>query len=102
MTQNWHQIWRQRGRAAAPLAELQRLMTWTASIPERGLAADDWREYVRIIADRLAITNRGSVYEVGCGSGAFLFDYAASLIDVVRQLFAAGDFPHQRHTNLFA
>ena len=107
MTQNWHQIWSQRGEAAAQQPDLQCLLNLDGFDSGAGrVTANDFRDYVRIITDRLAVKNGTSVYEVGCGSGAFLFglrerismptvggcDYAGRLIDVARLVFEGGDF----------
>jgi cyclopropane fatty-acyl-phospholipid synthase-like methyltransferase len=106
MTQDWQQIWNRRGHAEEMPRDLQRLLEIDGYDSGAGrLTATDFREYVRAIAERLTITDGSSVYEVGCGVGAFLFalrerydlrlggcDYAPALIAMARRLFPAGEF----------
>jgi trans-aconitate methyltransferase len=70
------------------------------------VAVEDMREYALIIAKRLGIINGMSVYEVGCGAGAFLYslceqlpqlrvggcDFAENLVRIAAQQFLAGEF----------
>lgn len=62
------------------------------------ISAEDWRRYVHSMAERMRIRSGASVFEVGCGAGAFLIplhelgtniggiDYSPSLIKVGRSL----------------
>ncbi len=68
------------------------------------LTVDYWKKYVNFILGKINIPKGGSIYEVGCGSGAFLYpmhiqgyktggiDYAEPLINVVKNIIPNGDF----------
>ena len=102
--QNWQQIWNKRGHTEETPHDLQRLLEIDGYDSGAGrIAAEDFRKYVCVIGERLAISDGSSVYEVGCGAGAFLFalcetydlrvggcDYAPPLIAMVRRLFPVG------------
>jgi trans-aconitate methyltransferase len=106
MTQNWHQIWNQRSATGAAPYSLRHLMDLDGFDFGAGrVTTEDMREYALEIAKRLAVTDEASVYEVGCGAGAFLYslcekfrlriggcDYAAPLIAVVSRQFPRGEF----------
>lgn len=75
-----------------------------------GICVDDWLGYTKLIAEILQIENGESVFEVGCGSGAFLFgllqykqikvgglDYSKALIEVAETVLD-GDFYHLEAT----
>jgi trans-aconitate methyltransferase len=70
------------------------------------VSVEDMREYALIIGKRLDITEGMSVYEVGCGAGAFLYslceqspqlrvggcDFAENLVRIAARQFPAGEF----------
>lgn len=101
MNSNWDTIWSNRRAPASSglsLADLIRLDGFDTGV---GLIeADDWLKYAEMIVDKLGIEDGSSVYDVGCGSGAFLLalskckaidigglDYSQSLIEVARRVF---------------
>ncbi len=63
-----------------------------------------WEQYGELVAQRLAIKSTESLFEVGCGSGAFLYpffssghrvggiDYSGPLIDTARAFMTGMDF----------
>lgn len=67
------------------------------------IAPEDFRAYGQIIAEKLALWDGASIYEVGCGSGAFLYtlrelfslqiggnDYAAGLLETAKEYSLMG------------
>jgi SAM-dependent methyltransferase len=77
MTQNnWKAIWAQRTLDPSRSSTLARLMaadgldTKFGSVPE-----ESWREFVRAIAAAAEIAPGNDIFEVGCGAGAWLFDF---------------------------
>jgi SAM-dependent methyltransferase len=71
----WRDVWAARrldpskGSTLAQLMAADGLDTGFGSVSE-----DSWRQFVRRSAARLSIDAGTSVYEVGCGAGAFLYD----------------------------
>ena len=65
---------------------------------------EDWIKYTKSIYDLIGITSNDKVFEVGCGSGAFLFplylkgidvsgiDYSNQLIDIAKKFFPENSF----------
>lgn len=69
-----------------------------------GVTDDAWREFVRRVSSTLEIAPGASVFEVGCGAGAFLYelyetgcmvggiDQSAALVSYARQAMPRGRF----------
>jgi trans-aconitate methyltransferase len=104
MTQSWQEIWNRRvADSPLDLALLVRLDGFDTGAGR--IEAKDWQAYCDIIGRKLGVQNGDSVFEVGCGAGAFLFallktwaleigglDYSASLIGVAREAIPNGQF----------
>ncbi len=103
---NWKDIWNKRylseqGMDLETLIKLDGFDTGAGRIDTA-----DWRIYVKGIAEKLGVKEAETVFEVGCGGGAFLYalrestlslsvggcDYAAGLIEAARQAMPDGDF----------
>lgn len=69
------------------------------------LSVEDWRQYVQELFNLIGIKHTDSVFDVGCGSGAFLYDhflsgggsvggvdYSSQLIDLARGFMHPSDF----------
>lgn len=109
MSNLWQNIWEKRSlqpQHAISLDTLIALDGFDSGAGKINLA--DWQEYTRRISDKLGIQSGHSVFEVGCGAGAFLYalrqqhtltvgglDYAAGLIDAAQQAMPDGDFKAQ-------
>jgi SAM-dependent methyltransferase len=103
---NWKKIWESRSLSTRHLWGLEDLIRLDGFDVGAGhIDVTDWRSNARVISERLGICDNQSVYEVGCGSGAFLYalmelraisvgglDYSDSLINVARMVIQAGDF----------
>jgi trans-aconitate methyltransferase len=104
MTQNWKEIWNKRKTTEAlDLGELIKLDGFDTGAGK--IEPKEWREYTDIIAKKLSLKNGQSVFEVGCGSGAFLYslkekldlkvgglDFSSSLVDFAKKAMPEGDF----------
>lgn len=110
MTQNWHGVWSRRGGDSTDKSRndpLQALIDLDGFDSGAGrILAEDWRTYAGLIIQRLGLRPGQSVYEVGCGAGAFLYalceqgievggmDYAENLILQARQAIPKASFQH--------
>lgn len=104
MTQSWKEIWNRRtGTGGGGLEDLIKLDGFDSGAGR--IEATDWRTYTAIISNKLGICNGASVFEVGCGAGAFLYalrektdllvggiDYAAGLVGAARPAMPDGCF----------
>jgi trans-aconitate methyltransferase len=105
----WEKIWSPRKvEALAGTAEKEGLESLIeADGFDSGLSRIDvraWRSYVGQVASRLGFKDFESIFEVGCGSGAFLFtlylsghkvggiDFSRSLIECASRFMPKGDF----------
>lgn len=104
--ENWQAIWAKRGTSDATGVSLDALLRLDGF--DSGAACIDpqhWRTYARDLAERLEIREGQSVFEIGCGAGAFLaalaeakpifvggLDYAGGLIENARQALPQGFF----------
>ncbi|MBE0514910.1 class I SAM-dependent methyltransferase [Sulfurimonas sp.] len=93
----WKDIWNKR--------ELNKLISADGFDTGYGSINEvDWSDYVDYIKNKLAIGVDETIYEVGCGSGAFLYkfyenkndiggiDYSDKLIDVAKKYMPNGYF----------
>lgn len=104
MMPNWKEIWNRRiGEGPLDLFQLIKLNGF-----DRGsgrIEIDDWRIYTSLVAQKIGIKDGQRVYEVGCGSGAFLYalqeqyslkigglDYAQGLVATAISAMPDGDF----------
>jgi len=100
----WLQIWDRRGDTQVNL-NLRTLLKLDGYDTGAGkIKAEVWASYVRWIEDKLAMQSASSVFEIGCGAGALLYqlqnqkrelagwDYADSLINVASRAMPLGDF----------
>lgn len=103
---DWHAVWSRRDAAGGGDA-LQRLIDLDGFDTGAGrIAAADWRAYAAAIAQQAGIVPGSTVYEIGCGAGAFLYalqelgatvsgsDYAANLVQHAREALPGADLQH--------
>jgi len=104
--ENWHPIWNKRGVTDASKLSIEaliRLDGYDTGAAE--IAIEDWLFYAKSLAERIGIQDGQSVFEVGCGAGAFLaalraarkvdvggIDYSSGLVENARQALPNGDF----------
>lgn len=101
----WTAVWARRQIDPSRGSRLAQLLA--ADGYETTLATLDelqWSQWVRRWANRVGITSRSSIFEVGCGAGAFLLplvelgcevggiDQSAALIQIARNFLPAGEF----------
>jgi len=74
---NWHRIWSNRVlQETSENNVLQQLISIDGFDSPLGLMSEgDWKEYVTLFATRSGIVNGDSIFEVGCGAGAFLYPF---------------------------
>ncbi|QDC44349.1 class I SAM-dependent methyltransferase [Methylophilus medardicus] len=109
MSNLWQQIWEKRSLQPQHRLTLDTLIALDGFDSGAGkINLADWQEYTRRISEKLQLQSGHSVFEVGCGAGAFLFalreqhtltvgglDYAAGLIEAAKQAMPDGDFKAQ-------
>lgn len=105
-TQNWQKIWERRSCEGVEQLDLATLIKLDGFDTGAGrIESTDWQAYAEIIAKKLRLKNGDSVYELGCGAGAFLYalrqlytlklgglDYSSALIDAASRAMPDGDF----------
>jgi SAM-dependent methyltransferase len=117
-TDPWHRIWERKG-SEAHAVEGTRDEILTALLKLGGydsntatLSLEDFRAQIAYLAGVLGIRRDDSVYEVGCGAGAVLFelqrscariggiDYAASLLRTALRVLRSSDLCHDDASQL--
>lgn len=104
--ENWHPIWSKRGvtdASALSIEALIRLDGYDTGAAQIAIA--DWLFYAKSLAERIDIRDGQSIFEVGCGAGAFLsaltaarnvsvggIDYSSGLVENARQALPTGQF----------
>jgi len=104
---SWYRIWRKKGRnlvfPASSSEELLRMLLCLAGYdsPTASLSMQDWSTHIEYVKRTLALTADDSVFEVGCGAGAFLYglqrycrtvgglDYSRPLLKVARKVLTS-------------
>lgn len=99
----WKDIWNKRHTEG--LMNLETLIKIDGFDSETGkISSQDWLDYIEFISKKINITSSDSIYETGCGSGAFLYpfyekghriggiDYSKNLINTAKSVMPEGDF----------
>ncbi len=112
---SWDKIWNNKTEDINQLTILSRLIkvdgfdTGFGSIDE-----DAWRKYSEYVKHKLNIKDNESIYDVGCGAGAFLYnflnitqkvggiDYSKNHIEIALKYIEFGDFKFGQATDLDA
>jgi trans-aconitate methyltransferase len=102
---NWQTVWGRRQLSDGSASPLQALIDLDGFDGGAGRIEEAaWRTYVADVARKLGMRAGQSVFEIGCGSGAFLYplsqaglsvaglDYSPVLIDAARNAMPAGQF----------
>jgi SAM-dependent methyltransferase len=93
----WREVWEARklssgeGSTLAALMAADGLDTGFGSAPE-----EPWRAFVRDSAATLGITTSSSIFEVGCGAGAYLYDLAQQGCTVAGSDISSAQIEHVR------
>jgi len=100
---NWEKVWNKEDRTNKIILDcLVKADGFSSS--SRKYEEDSWTEYCESFFLKLNILQNESIFEVGCGSGAFLYllylkknivagiDYSSSLINLARKLMPEGNF----------
>lgn len=93
----WRQVWEARklssdeGSTLAALMVADGLDTGFGSAPE-----ESWREFVRDSAATLGVATSSSVFEVGCGAGAYLYELAQQGCAVAGSDISSAQIEHVR------
>jgi ubiquinone/menaquinone biosynthesis C-methylase UbiE len=105
---DWHEIWNK--RSITPLDQskdisLQDLIRADGFDSGAGkVNSEDWIDYIRFISQKIDLAPGDSLFEIGCGSGAFLYiwhmeghrvggiDYSENLVSVARQVMKGMSF----------
>ncbi len=99
----WKDIWNKRN-TEGPVS-LEKLIELDGFDSATGkMDIDSWKEYIEFIAKKINLKPHESIYEAGCGSGAFLYpfylkghkvggiDYSDKLISIIRSVITDGEF----------
>lgn len=106
MTDTWYNVWNRRNATENWVPSLENLISLDGFDTGAGkIETQDWREYTRKVAEKLEMRSEHSIYEVGCGAGAFLYalreifdlkvggnDYSLGLIEAARRALPGFDF----------
>ena len=100
---SWHKIWDNQNRVNNFL--LETLIKADGFETGAGnFTLEDWKLYTKSLLDNLDISKDDSIFDIGCGSGAFLFnhfinnhkvggiDYSEALIGIAKTIFKGSDF----------
>ena len=99
MKNNWQKIWDRKGKLKDENNTLRKLLDVDGFDRGAGkVKVGNWKKYTEYISKKLGAGKGDSMYEVGCGAGAFLYqfykrghkvggmDYSSSLVGVARDI----------------
>ena len=108
---NWQKIWNKGDRIDSIILEsLIKADGFDSGAGSFGV--EDWKKYTLEYFQRLGISSGDTIYDVGCGSGAFLYDlylqkyivgggdYSMSLIHLAKTIMPNGDFTCDEAINI--
>jgi hypothetical protein len=116
---NWHKIWN--NRSIRNISNLDNKIILENLIIADGfdggsgtgkISVEDWQEYINWLNQYLDIKPEDTIFEVGCGCGAFLqcfynknhivsgIDYSQSLIEIAKKIMPDMDFSVNEALNL--
>lgn len=101
----WKDVWSRKQLDRALRSTLERLLAADGFDSGFGgsVSVGDWLAYLESIATRLGIERNDSIFEVGCGAGAFLYpfyerghrvagiDYSESLVSIAREVMPGAE-----------
>jgi ubiquinone/menaquinone biosynthesis C-methylase UbiE len=100
----WQKIWEKKGKLKDRNITLRKLISMNGFDSGAGkIGVENWKKYIEVVINELGIQKGDSIYEVGCGSGGFLYqfykrgngvggvDYSRSLIKIAKKIIR-GDF----------
>jgi len=108
----WHAIWQRRTPYPDLTSTLAQLIPLDGYNAFGGPSETNWLAYIEQIAARLPIASDASVFDVGCGSGAFLYpfyqagrrvgglDYSETLVNIARATMPNADLQVGEATTL--
>lgn len=101
---NWKDIWENRHENTSESSILMRLIALDGFDTGHGTISEDaWLQYIDTIKEKLCIDSHTSIFEIGCGAGAFLYyfsengnniggiDYSHSLINIANKYINSND-----------
>ncbi|MFD1992652.1 class I SAM-dependent methyltransferase [Paenibacillus nicotianae] len=110
---DWKEIWSRTRQLPAEKQDLQFLIEADGFNSGAGkIAAPDWLAYSSYVTQLAQISSNDSIYEIGCGSGAFLYpfyqqghavggiDYSANLIEIANMVMPTMNFDVQEALQL--
>lgn len=98
MNQNWHEIWNKRALADGKSILEQLIKADGFDSGAGAISVQQWQAYVSWIKEKLNVQSQNTLYEIGCGSGAFLYqfykaghqvgglDYSSPLINIAQNI----------------
>jgi trans-aconitate methyltransferase len=105
MAGSWDEIWESRQLDPSARSTLSALLSAGGfDTPTARLSEADWVNAIDGIVDQIELNANGSVFEVGCGAGAFLYvlytrgytvsgiDRSRTLVDYARSVMPQGHF----------
>lgn len=94
---DWKSVWEARKMYPSAKSTLAALMKADGLDTELGAMPEErWRQFVADCAEKLGIISGSSVFEVGCGTGAFLHDLALAGCRVAGADLSAVQIEHIR------
>jgi len=108
---NWKKIWNKNERVNEIILDML-IKADGFDSPTGGFILEDWTIYTNDLYKKISIQENDSIFEVGCGCGAFIYplylkghkvggvDYSKILISLAKPILTGGDFKNQEATEI--
>lgn len=100
---NWNEIWNKEERVSDAILDVL-IKSDGFDVGAGGFSLKGWKNYTRSVIDKFNLELDSSVFEIGCGSGAFLYpffkrgdsvgglDFSKVLIELANTFMREGEF----------
>jgi len=108
---NWKKIWNKNERVNEIILDML-IKADGFDSPTGGFILEDWTIHTNDLYKKISIQENDSIFEVGCGCGAFIYplylkghkvggvDYSKILISLAKPILTGGDFKNQEATEI--
>lgn len=112
MKKKWLKVWKKKSNSSFSknYKKLLEMNGWDTGVSS--FSINDWKRFINSIIEKFRISHKDNIFEIGCGSGAFLIpfykknincfgsDYSIKFVKICKKLMKKGVFIKSEANNL--